>query len=85
MFTYVFMHVCTMFKCGSICVYVCICTHLHICMIRDIWIGYICIIQDKENSIRHDDLGRDIATVQALQRKHETFEHELEALGNQVL
>ncbi|XP_065894234.1 spectrin beta chain, non-erythrocytic 1-like isoform X3 [Dysidea avara] len=41
-------------------------------------------IQEKENSIRHEDLGRDITTVQTLQRKHEAFEHELEALGNQV-
>ena len=43
-----------------------------------------CTCQEKENSIRHEDLGRDITTVQTLQRKHEAFEHELEALGNQV-
>ena len=43
-----------------------------------------CTCQEKENSIRHEDLSRDITTVQTLQRKHEAFEHELEALGNQV-
>ena len=32
----------------------------------------------------HDDLGKSIATVQVLQRKHETFEREVTALGNKV-
>ena len=41
-------------------------------------------MQDKESSIPHDDLGKNIATVQVLQRKHETFEREVLALGNKV-
>jgi len=40
--------------------------------------------QDKEKSIPHEELGRNITTVQVLQRKHETFERELTALGNKV-
>ena len=31
-----------------------------------------------------DDLGRDVASVEALQRKHERFESEISALGSQV-
>ena len=58
-------------------IYLILCTYMQLCINIH--------TQDKEHSIRRDDLGRDIATVQALQRKHETFEHELEALGNQVL
>ena len=41
-------------------------------------------IQDKEGSIPHEDLGKSVATVQVLQRKHETFEREVVALGNKV-
>ena len=41
-------------------------------------------MQDKEGSIPHEDLGKSIATVQVLQRKHETFEREVAALGNKV-
>ena len=41
-------------------------------------------IQDKEGSIPHDDLGRSIASVQVLQRKHETFDREVSGLGNKV-
>ena len=41
-------------------------------------------MQDKEGSIPHEDLGKSIATVQVLQRKHETFERELAAMGNKV-
>ena len=67
--------------------YICICVYptvkFYICMYMGLYYAYV-YAQDKEHSIRHDDLGRDIVTVQALQRKHETFEHELEALGNQV-
>ena len=43
--------------------------------------GYL---QEKESSIPHEELGRSIATVQVLQRKHEAFERELTALGNKV-
>ena len=43
------------------------------------------ITQDKESSIPHEELGRSIATVQELQRKHEIFERELTALGNKVI
>ena len=41
--------------------------------------------QEKELSIPHEELGRSIATVQVLQRKHEAFERELTALGNKVV
>lgn len=42
------------------------------------------ILQGKESSIHYEDLGKSIATVQVLQRKHETFEREVTALGNKV-
>ena len=45
----------------------------------------ILVVQEKELSIPHEELGRSIATVQVLQRKHEAFERELTALGNKVL
>lgn len=41
-------------------------------------------ITDKEGSIPHDDLGKSIQGVQALQRKLETFEREVAALGTKV-
>ena len=41
-------------------------------------------IQDKEGSIPHEDQDKSVATVQVLQRKHETFEREVTALGNKV-
>ncbi len=37
----------------------------------------------KENSIPQE-LGRSIAAVQVLQRKHEAFEREIAAIGNKV-
>lgn len=46
--------------------------------------SFLCVLQDKEGSIPHEELGRSIATVQELQRKHEIFERELTALGNKV-
>ena len=59
------------------------------------WCAYVCncafnltyngIIYIRRIRRIPEDLGRDIATVQALQRTHETFKHELDALGNQVL
>lgn len=45
----------------------------------------VCTLQDKEASIPHEELGRSIATVQELQRKHEIFDRELTALGNKVI
>ena len=41
-------------------------------------------LQEKEHSIPLDDLGRDVASVAVLQRKHEAFENEASALGAQV-
>lgn len=41
-------------------------------------------LQDKEGSIASSDLGKSIASVQALQRKMETFEREVAALGTKV-
>lgn len=37
----------------------------------------------KENSVPQE-LGRSIAVVQVLQRKHEAFEREIAAIGNKV-
>lgn len=42
------------------------------------------VLQEKQAIIPEDDLGRDVATVEALQRKHEAFENELAALGSQA-
>ena len=41
------------------------------------------ILQDKERAMPQE-LGRNVRTVQVLQRKHETFERELTALGTKV-
>lgn len=41
-------------------------------------------IKDKEASIQVDDLGKSIQSVLALQRKMETFEREVAALGTKV-
>ncbi len=41
-------------------------------------------IKDKEGSIQKDDLGKSIQGVLALQRKMETFEREVAALGTKV-
>ena len=41
-------------------------------------------IKDKEGSISKDDLGKSIQGVLALQRKMETFEREVAALGTKV-
>ena len=40
--------------------------------------------KDKENSVSSSDLGKSISSVQALQRKMETFEREVAALGTKV-
>ena len=54
-------------------------------MCKNSLVGYLNIVlQDKESSIPHDDLGKSVATVQVLQRKHETFEREVTSLGNKV-
>ena len=42
------------------------------------------VFQTKEGSIPHDDLGKSIASVQALQRKLEAFEREVAAMGTKV-
>lgn len=41
-------------------------------------------IQEKEEALNNDDLGKDLRTVQALQRKHEGLERDLAALGDKV-
>ena len=41
-------------------------------------------VQEKEATLSLEDLGRDMASVQALQRKHEGFERDLLALEQQV-
>ena len=42
-------------------------------------------IQEKDNSLFPDDVGKDAGTVQVLQRQHEVFEHELKPTENEVL
>lgn len=41
-------------------------------------------IQEKDANLTMDDLGRDLASAQALQRKHDVFERELDAVEQQV-
>lgn len=41
-------------------------------------------IQEKEEALNNDDLGKDLRSVQALQRKHEGLERDLAALGDKV-
>ena len=41
-------------------------------------------IQEKDAALSLEDLGRDLASVQALQRKHEGFERDLLALEPQL-
>ena len=41
-------------------------------------------IQEKDDALSIDDLGKDLRTVQALQRKHEGLERDLAALGERL-
>lgn len=41
-------------------------------------------IQEKDDALDSDDFGRDLRSVQALQRKHEGVERDLAALGDKV-
>lgn len=41
-------------------------------------------IQEKDEALNNEDLGRDLRSVQALQRKHEGLERDLAALGDKV-
>ncbi|XP_065169865.1 spectrin alpha chain isoform X2 [Atheta coriaria] len=41
-------------------------------------------IQEKEEALNNDDLGKDLRNVQALQRKHEGLERDLAALGDKI-
>lgn len=41
-------------------------------------------MNEKETALLSDDCGRDLASVQALQRKHEGLERELAALEDKV-
>lgn len=41
-------------------------------------------IQEKDEALNNEDLGKDLRTVQALQRKHEGLERDLAALGDKV-
>ena len=41
-------------------------------------------ITDKDQTLANDDFGKDLMSVQALQRKHENFERDLAALGDKV-
>ena len=53
-------------------------------MFQDVLFCSLEFLQEKEHSIPLDDLGRDVASVAVLQRKHEAFENEASALGAQV-
>ena len=41
-------------------------------------------IQEKEDAVSIDDVGKDLRSVQALQRKHEGLERDLAALGDKI-
>ncbi|EEB17271.1 Spectrin alpha chain, putative [Pediculus humanus corporis] len=41
-------------------------------------------IQEKDQALNNDDLGKDLRSVQALQRKHEGLERDLAALGDKI-
>lgn len=41
-------------------------------------------IQEKDEALDNDDYGRDLRSVQTLQRKHEGVERDLAALGDKV-
>ncbi len=41
-------------------------------------------IMEKDSMLSTDDYGRDLASVQALQRKHDTVERDLGALEEKV-
>lgn len=41
-------------------------------------------IQEKDEALNSEDYGRDLRSVQALQRKHEGLERDLAALGDKV-
>ena len=56
---------------------------LCLCLLRDAdetkeW------IEEKNQALNTDNYGHDLASVQALQRKHEGFERDLAALGDKV-
>merc|ERR1719411_1597677 len=41
-------------------------------------------IAEKDEALNSDDIGKDMRTVQALQRKHEGLERDLAALGDKI-
>lgn len=41
-------------------------------------------VEEKNQALNTDNYGHDLASVQALQRKHEGFERDLAALGDKV-
>ena len=41
-------------------------------------------ISEKDEALNNDNYGHDLASVQALQRKHEGLERDLAALGEKV-
>ncbi|KAI4458382.1 troponin [Holotrichia oblita] len=41
-------------------------------------------IQEKDEALNNDDLGKDLRSVQTLQRKHEGIERDLAALGDKI-
>lgn len=41
-------------------------------------------MQNQDDALDSDDFGRDLRSVQALQRKHEGVERDLAALGDKI-
>lgn len=41
-------------------------------------------IQEKDDALKSEDFGKDLRSVQALQRKHEGLERDLAALGDKI-
>ena len=61
----------------------CVCVCVHGCTCRDVD-ETISWIKEKEQLMASDDFGRDLASVQALLRKHEGLERDLAALEDKV-
>ena len=73
------------------CVCICAFVHLYVCVCVCVCV-YVCRAADetkswmneKDTALLSDDYGRDLASVQALQRKHEGLERDLAALEDKV-
>ena len=59
---------------------------MFICVLADFetYFCLLCHFQEKDEALSIDDLGKDLRSVQALQRKHEGLERDLAALGDKI-